>query len=80
MTVVRTGIALVLLLAPALATAQTILVEAGRDATLIEEPEGSPHAVLALIGPTDEESRPCSVCQSTFTPTTATSSSTRITR
>ena len=37
----RTGIALGLLLAAASATAETILVEAGRDATLIEEPDGA---------------------------------------
>jgi hypothetical protein len=38
---VRTGIAVVLLLAPALATAETVLIEAGRDTTLIEEPDGA---------------------------------------
>jgi hypothetical protein len=38
---VRTAIALLLLLAPALATAETVLIEAGRDATLIEEPDGA---------------------------------------
>jgi hypothetical protein len=36
----RTGIALVLLLTPGLATAETVFVEAGRDATLIQEPAG----------------------------------------
>jgi hypothetical protein len=36
-----TAIALLLLLAPALATAETVLIEAGRDATLIEEPDGA---------------------------------------
>ena len=38
---VRTGIALVLLLVPAVAAAETILIDAGRDATLIEEPDGA---------------------------------------
>lgn len=38
---VRTGIVVGLLLAAASATAETILVEAGGDATLIEEPEGA---------------------------------------
>ncbi len=38
---VRIGIAVVLLLAPALATAETVLIEAGRDTTLIEEPDGA---------------------------------------
>jgi hypothetical protein len=38
---VRTGIALVLLLAPAGAVAETILIDAGGDATLIEEPDGA---------------------------------------
>ena len=38
---VRIGFALLLLLAPALATANTVLIEAGRDATLIEEPNGA---------------------------------------
>jgi hypothetical protein len=38
---VRTGIALVLLLAPAIAAAETILIDAGRDTTLIEEPDGA---------------------------------------
>jgi hypothetical protein len=37
----RTAIALVLLLAPAIAAAETILIDAGRDATLIEEPDGA---------------------------------------
>jgi hypothetical protein len=37
----RIGIALVLLLAPAVATAETILIDAGRDTTLIEEPDGA---------------------------------------
>jgi hypothetical protein len=38
---VRTGIALILLLAPAIAAAETILIDAGRDTTLIEEPDGA---------------------------------------
>jgi hypothetical protein len=38
---VQTGIAVGLLLAAASATAETLLVEAGRDATLIEEPDGA---------------------------------------
>jgi hypothetical protein len=38
---VRTGIALVLLLAPAVAAAEMILIDAGRDATLIEEADGA---------------------------------------
>jgi hypothetical protein len=37
----RTGIALLFLLAPFLAAADTILIEAGRDATLIEDPDGA---------------------------------------
>jgi hypothetical protein len=38
---VRIGIAVGVLLAAASATAETVLVEAGRDATLIEEPDGA---------------------------------------
>jgi hypothetical protein len=38
---VRIGIALVLLLAAAVAAAETILVDAGRDTTLIEESDGA---------------------------------------
>jgi hypothetical protein len=38
---VRIGISVVLLLATTAATAETVFVEAGRDATLIEEPEGA---------------------------------------
>jgi hypothetical protein len=38
---VRIGIALVLLVAPALATAETVLIDAGRDATLIEQADGA---------------------------------------
>jgi hypothetical protein len=41
MVVVRIGIALVLLLAPVVAAAETIFIEAERDATLIEEPDGA---------------------------------------
>jgi hypothetical protein len=37
----RTEIALVLVLVPALATAETGLIEVGRDTTLIEEPDGA---------------------------------------
>jgi hypothetical protein len=37
----RTGIALALLLVPVVAAAETILIDAGRDATLIEEPDGA---------------------------------------
>lgn len=38
---VRTRIALLVLLAPALATADSVLIEASRDATLIEQPDGA---------------------------------------
>jgi hypothetical protein len=38
---VRAGIAIIALFATASATAETVLVEAGRDATLIEEPDGA---------------------------------------
>ena len=38
---VRTGIALVLFLAPAAATAETVLIDAARDTTLIEDPDGA---------------------------------------
>ena len=37
---VRTALAAVLVLAPAFATAESLVIEAGRDTTLIEEPEG----------------------------------------
>jgi hypothetical protein len=38
---VQTGIAFVLLLTSAVAAAETILIDAGQDATLIEEPDGA---------------------------------------
>jgi hypothetical protein len=41
MAAMRSGIALLLLLTPALATAETVLIDAGRDATLIEDPDGA---------------------------------------
>jgi hypothetical protein len=37
----RVGIVVLLLLAPAAATAETVLIEASRDVTLIEEPDGA---------------------------------------
>jgi hypothetical protein len=41
MGAMRIGILLLLLLAPALAHAETVLVDAARDATLIEDPDGA---------------------------------------
>ena len=51
---VRIGLALLLLLAPASVMAETVLIEAGRDTTLIEDPDGAPGEPMLLCSEIDE--------------------------